>query len=221
MQKQIQRIFTKQKKNKITNGFKEYHYGCIEIIKERFESKKLTTIIRIHVSLPESVETRSDLIHKNCLSYEEIDGIPSIIIDITGDNIAKAGLFSNDVVEKIIEKTKNLKCEEPLKKKIKKDEDEEEPLKKKIKKDEDEEPNEDENEDDLKDTNYVPKKKTETEKIIELDDIDEEEPSEMKKLPKKNKKMWCGCRSTCQCTRCDCRKKGRCTSKTCKCSKEE
>jgi len=166
------------------------------------------------------VETRSDLIHKNCLSYEEIDGIPSIIIDITGDNIAKAGLFSNDVVEKIIEKTKNLKCEEPLKKKIKKDEDEEEPLKKKIKKDEDEEPNEDENEDDLKDTNYVPKKKTETEKIIELDDIDEEEPSEMKKLPK-NKKMWCGCRSTCQCTRCDCRKKGRCTSKTCKCSKEE
>ncbi len=97
----------------IQNGKDELYKECKEIIKNRFKEGKLKIIIRIHIALPNSSKDQSGLFPQNCISYEEIKikktqyQIPSIVIDISGENIDKANIFNKNIIKRINNSYKN------------------------------------------------------------------------------------------------------------------
>jgi len=107
------RLFYHTKKGEINKGFENHFAICKGEILKRFKDGKLKSIIRIHISLPERTASKktskSPKIPKSCISYQNVklgeQDIPSIIIDISGENIEQSGIFSQNIIKKLKEKS--------------------------------------------------------------------------------------------------------------------
>lgn len=97
-----------EKGEKINKGYKNYVKSCRDSITSRYSEGKLKSIIRIHISIPERSTTNSCNLPKDCISYQSfkigIYEIPSIVIDISGTNIEKSGILSEDIIKQLLKK---------------------------------------------------------------------------------------------------------------------
>jgi hypothetical protein len=105
-----------QENGEVQTGQQNNHETCLKNIIKRFKSQKLQYIIRIHIVLPDSSKEQSGLFYQNCISYDELkiknQYIPSIVIDISGQDIEKTNIFSSDIIKILRKKSETTEKED-------------------------------------------------------------------------------------------------------------
>lgn len=114
--------FYRDQNGKVMKGHIYDHTLSLQFIHQRVSHQQLSAIVRIHIVVPYAPNCSKQLrFPQNVISCEDIkikvEGgdtitIPTLVIDITGDNLETSGLFSSKVVEELDKKADTNKIQQ-------------------------------------------------------------------------------------------------------------